>query len=413
VLSRAPVQILLVDRTNHHLFQPLLYQVATAALTPAEIASPIRQILRNARNVRVVLGELTGVEPVGKTVTVRTAAGRGAVERMAYDYLVLATGMENFYFGRDSWRGHAPGLKTLQDATALRARILRAFEEAETEPDTDRQRDLLTFVVVGGGPTGCEMAGAIAEMARVTLPREFRRIDSRTARIVLIEAAPRLLAAFSEPLAGRARVALETMGVEVWLGQPIQDVTEDGVVVGGVRLSTRTVVWAAGVRATPVAAWLGVAPDRQGRVHVGPDCRVPEHPDVFVLGDAMNFVQDGRPLPGVAQVALQQGRYAGRWIARRARGQTPPPPFRYRDKGNMAAIGRDFAVVESGPFRFAGRLAFWAWAVVHIFFIVHLHNRLLVFYRWMWTYITRQRMSRLILDRPESASPPSSGAPAR
>jgi len=400
-LSRVPVDVLLIDKSNHHLFQPLLYQVATAVLTPAEIASPIRQLVKEDRRVQVMLGEVTGVDPAGRTLTVVTDTVTQATQRVAFDYLVLAVGMQNFYFGHADWRAEAPGLKTLKDATHLRAKILRAFETAESESDPDRQRELLTFVVVGGGPTGCEMAGAIAEMARTTLPREFRRIDSRTTRIFLVEAAPRLLLAFSEGLSARARTALEKMGVDVLLGQPVQHIDSHGIVVGDVRFPSSTVIWAAGVKAVPAGDWLGVPVDRQGRVVVNPDCRVPGFSYIFAAGDVMHLELKGRPLPGVAQVALQQGRYIGRALGAQVMGKPPLPPFHYQDRGNMAAIGRNFAVMESGPFQLSGRLAFWAWAIIHIFFLVNLHNRILVFLRWTWAYFTNQRMARLIVDPQE------------
>lgn len=396
--AKAPVDVLLIDKTNHHLFQPLLYQVATAVLSPAEIASPIRQLFKNLPNVAVVLAEVTGVDVAQKCVIGRTELGPTNERRVPFDYLVLATGLRTDYFGHDDWKARAPGLKTLSDATHIRADILRVFEAAESEPDAAKRESLLRFVIIGGGPTGCEIAGAIAEMARVTLPKEFRRIDSRGSRIFLVEAGPRLLPTFHASLGEKARRALEKMGVEILLGQPVIEMSDAGALVGKTPISARVIIWAAGVRSTEVGNWLGAATDRAGRVMVNADCSVPGQPNVFVIGDAMRLTDQNPPLPGVAQVALQQGRYVGLVIAAQVEGRVAPPPFRYKDKGNMAAIGRNFAVMEVGRFRFSGRLAFFVWAAIHIFFLVNLHNRILVFLRWMWTYFTHQRMARLIVN---------------
>jgi NADH dehydrogenase len=400
--AKAPVDVILIDKTNHHLFQPLLYQVATAVLSPAEIASPIRQLFKGLSNVGVVMGEVVGVDVAQKCVIGRTEPRSKEERRVPFDYLVLATGLRTDYFGHDDWSARAPGLKTLHDATHIRADILRVFEAAETEPDPTKRESLLRFMIIGGGPTGCEIAGAIAEMARVTLPKEFRRINSGAARLFLVEAGPRLLPTFHASLGQKAQRALEKMGVDVLLGQPVKAMDRWGAVVGTTHIPAQAILWAAGVRATAVGNWLGAATDRTGRVMVNPNCSIPGHPTIFVIGDAMRLADQNPPLPGVAQVALQQGRYVGQWIAGQVTGRPAPPPFRYKDKGNMAAIGRNFAVMEAGRFRLSGRLAFYAWAAIHIFFLVNLHDRVLVFLRWSWTYFTHQRMARLIInDKPE------------
>ncbi len=396
--AKAPVDVLLIDKTNHHLFQPLLYQVATAVLSPAEIASPIRQLFKNIPNVSVVLAEITNVDVAQRCVIGKTAVENSPERRVPFDYLVLATGLRTDYFGHDGWSALSPGLKTLNDATRIRAQVLRVFETAETEPDPSKRESLLRFIIIGGGPTGCEIAGAIAEMARVTLLKEFRRIDARATHIFLVEAGPRLLPTFHASLGEKAQRALEKMGVEVLLGQPVMEMDSRGALVGKTPISAQVILWAAGVRATAVGNWLGAATDRSGRVLVNPDCSVPGQENIFVVGDAMRITDQNPPLPGVAQVALQQGRYVGQLIAARVENRPVPPPFRYRDKGNMAAIGRNFAVMEAGRFRLSGRLAFYAWGAIHIFFLVNLHNRIMVFLSWMWTYFTHQRMARLIVD---------------
>ncbi len=396
-LARVPVDVTLVDRHNHHLFQPLLYQVATAHLAPGDIAAPIRQILRDQANATVLLGEATGVDLDARTVLL--AAG-GRTERLSWDFLIVATGVTLSYFGHDEFARHAPGLKTLADATALRYRTLAAFEAAELERDVARRRELLTFALVGAGPTGVEMAGALAELSRETLAREFRRFDPRATRIVLLEAGPRILPGFDAALAESARRRLAAMGVEVRTGAPVAAVDEGGVEAGGERIAAANVFWTAGVRPTPVAGWLGAPTDRVGRVRVDTDLSVPGRPEVFVIGDAASYEQDGRPLPGVAQVAMQQGRHVARVLARRLAGKGPLPPFRYHDKGNLAVVGRNFAVLERGGWKSRGFLAWLVWALVHIQFLALFQNRLLVMAQWAWTYLTRQRGSRLILGRP-------------
>src|SRR5512143_2723069 len=335
-LARAPVDVTLVDRTNHHLFQPLLYQVATAGLSPAEIASPIRRILRRQRNVRVLLGDAVAIDTAARIV--RLADGE-----VGWDYLVVAAGAGHSYFGRDEWEAHAPGLKTLDDALEIRRRALVAFEKAEREDDPGARRRWLTFVVVGGGPTGVEMAGAFAEVARHTLARDFRRIDPRAARVLLVEAGPRILPAYPEELSGKAQRQLEALGVQVWTGAAVTGVDESGVQIGGDRIAARTVVWAAGVQASPLARSLGVPLDRAGRVRVLPDLTVPGQPSVFVIGDLASLEQDGHPVPGVAPAAIQMGAHAAANLRRALRGE-PLVPFRYRDKGSLATIGRKSGV---------------------------------------------------------------------
>jgi NADH dehydrogenase len=398
-LARAPVEVTLLDRQNHHLFQPLLYQVATAHLAPGDIAAPIRQILKGQANLTVLLGEVTGIDAAARAV--RFVAD-GAERALPFDDLILATGVVPAYPGRDEFAAHAPGLKTLADATALRFRTLAAFEAAELESDPRRRRELLSFVLVGAGPTGVEMAGALAELARETLVREFRHFDPGSTRIVLLEAGPRILPAFDAALAERAARRLRAMGVELVTGRAVAAVDARGVTLAGdppETIAATNVFWTAGVRATPVAGWLGVEADRLGRVRVGPQLEVPGRPGIFVVGDAALCESDGRPLSGVAQVAMQQGRHAARVVAARAAGRPEPPPFRYRDLGNMAVVGRNFALVESGRLRASGFLTWLAWALVHLRSLALFQNRLLVMAQWAWTYLTRQRGSRLILGR--------------
>jgi NADH dehydrogenase len=401
-LARAPVDVTLVDRTNHHLFQPLLYQVATAGLSPAEIASPIRRILRRQRNARVLLGEAVAIDAAARCV--RLADGE-----VAYDYLVVAAGAGHSYFGRDEWAANAPGLKTLEDALEIRRRALVAFEEAEREEDPEARRRALTFVVVGGGPTGVEMAGAFAEIARNTLARDFRRIDPRTARILLVEAGPRVLPTYPEELSEKAKRQLEALGVQVWTGALVTGVDASGVEIGAERVATRTVVWAAGVLASPLARSLGAPLDRAGRVRVLSDLTVPGQPAVFVIGDLASLERDGRPVPGVAPAAIQMGAHAARNVLRALRGE-PLVPFFYRDKGSLATIGRRSGVADFGWVRLSGPVAWLAWLGVHIFFLIGFRNRFVVLFTWAWAYLTYERSARLILGRggrdPSRPSPP-------
>jgi NADH:ubiquinone reductase (H+-translocating) len=395
-LKDAPVRVLLLDRTNHHVFQPLLYQVATAMLAPSEIASPIREVLRKQRNTTVALLEVTHVDADRRQVFFSYLDGE---ERsLPYDYLILATGVQQSYFGHDEFAPFAPGLKSLNDAEAIRAKLLKAFEIAEIEVDPAQHRDLLTFVLVGAGPTGVEMAGAIADMVRGMLKSDFRRIDPRSARIILIEGGARILPAFSERLSRKAHARLTRMGVEIRTNARVEHVDAEGVIVGGERIASRTVLWTAGVTPSPAAQWLKADADRAGRVRVLPDLSVSGRPEIFVVGDTASLDQDGTPLPGVAQVAMQQGRYVGRSIAGRVTGQAPPQPFRYFDKGNIAVIGRNFAILDSGRLRLSGFVAWLAWAAIHIAFLPQAGNRLMVFTQWAWSYVTKQGGARLILE---------------
>ena len=388
-LANRPVRVTLLDRRNHHLFQPLLYQVATAALNPSDIATPLRSILRRAPNVTVLLAEVVSVDLAGR----RLVLAEGA---MPYDALVLAAGAGHSYFGHDDWEPLAPSLKTLEDALEIRRRVLLAYEEAEREQDGAEQRALLTSVVIGGGPTGVELAGALAEISRETIARDFRLIDPTKARIVLLEGGPRVLAAFPDPLPARAAAALARIGVEVRTGATVTRVTPDAVWLGGEQIRARTVLWAAGVAAAPLTRTLGVPLDRAGRVMVERDLSIPGHPEAFAIGDLCAFIaDDGRPLPGLAPVALQQGRAAARNVLRRLAGE-PTEAFRYRDRGSMATIGRAAAVAVVGRLRLSGLPAWLAWLFVHIMFLIGFRNRFLVLFEWAWAYVSWQRGARLI-----------------
>lgn len=395
-LKNAPAQIILIDRTNHHLFQPLLYQVATSVLTPAQIGSPIRNILRKQQNTTVILGEVTGVNKDAKYVLVNSA-DRANVQ-LHYDFLILATGATHSYFGHKEFERFAPGMKSLADAVAIRNKILEAFEQAEAEEDSSRHRDLLTFVLVGAGPTGVEMASAIALLVRSTLKSEFRRIDPESARVVLLDVAPRVLGTFAEVLSQAAKERLESLGVEVRLGHGADQIDAEGVIAAGERIFSKTVIWTAGVTPSPAGKWLNVEADRAGRVRVQRDVSVPGYPEIFVVGDTASLDQDGKPLPGVAQVAMQQGRYAGKLIRRRLCGESRPKPFRYFDKGTMAVVGKGFAVLQSSKVHISGFLAWLAWAAIHLQFLAQSSLRVSVFLQWAWTYITGQRGSRLIVN---------------
>ena len=413
-LKNTPAEVILIDRTNHHLFQPLLYQVATAVLSPGQIATPIRSILRHQKNVTVILGEVTGVDKDRKSVLFRNAERDGI--QIAYDYLILAPGATHSYFGHNEFEEFAPGIKNLADAVSGRNKILRAFEEAEAEEDPSRHRDLLTFVLIGAGPTGVEMAGALAVLVRGTLKSEYRRIDPASSRIVLVDMAPRVLSPFSEDLSAAAKQRLEKLGVEVRLGHSVDQIDAEGIVVAGERIASKTVIWTAGVAPSPAGKWLKVETDRAGRVRVQSDVTVPGHSEIFVVGDTAAFEQDGKPLAGVAQVALQQGRYAGRLIHRRITGGTVPGPFRYFDKGTMAVVGKNFAVLQSHKIRLSGFGAWLSWAAVHLQFLATSSLRLAVFLQWVWTYITGQRGSRLIVNhhgpQPAKAAEDTSKKPA-
>ena len=412
-LARAPVEVTVIDRHNYHLFQPLLYQVATAALSPADIAEPIRAMLRRQQNATVLLDEVTGIDTASRRVELRFGPAQN------YDFLVLAPGSQYAYFGHEDWPHLAPGLKSIDDATLIRRRMLLAFEEAETVTDPAVRRCLLTFVLVGAGPTGVEMAGALAELAHATLSRDFRHINPQTAHILLVEAGPRVLSGFPEKLAAFARHSLEKMGVEVLVDTPIEAIDHAGVVAKGQRIETANVIWCAGVEASPVARWLGVPAGKGGRVKIAPDLSVPGHPEIFVIGDAA-FVTgpDGEPLPGLAPVAKQEGQYVGGLIARRMRREAAPPPFRYRDEGSLATIGRHSAIADLGRIKLTGWVAWVLWGIVHIFFLIGFRNRMAVFLNWIWAWLTYGRGARLITgevttllsEKPHRESPQSAAA---
>jgi NADH:ubiquinone reductase (H+-translocating) len=388
-LDGQPFDVTVIDRHNYHLFQPLLYQVATAGLSPADIASPIRGILARAQNVNVVLGKVSGVDTAQREVI---AEG----QRFPYDYLVLATGAQHAYFGHDDWAASAPGLKTIDDATYIRRRILLAFEKAENQTDPAERARLLNFIIIGGGPTGVEMAGAIAELANRALAEDFRSIDPRAARIILVEAAPRLLTPFDPSLSEAARTSLEQLGVEVRLGTPVTALDAKGVSIGTERIEAGTVIWGAGVMASPAGLWLNAETDRAGRVKVAPDLSVPNHPDIFVIGDtALALDASGNPLPGVAPVAKQQGNYVAALLIARQKGEAEKP-FRYRDLGSLATIGRKRAIVQMGRFKLKGFFAWLLWCVAHIYYLIGFRNRFVVAISWLWNYITFQRATRLI-----------------
>jgi NADH dehydrogenase FAD-containing subunit len=408
-LRNTTAEIILIDRTNHHVFQPLLYQVATSVLSPGQIGSPIRGILRNQKNTTVILGEVTGVDKGTKCVFASDADRQDVP--ITYDYLILATGATHSYFGHYEFEQYAPGLKTLADAVAIRNKVLKAFELAEAEEDPTRHRDLLTFILVGAGPTGVEMAAAIAVLVRSTLKSEFRRIDPASARIVLVDMAPRVLPPFSEDLSKAARQRLEKLGVEVRLGHSVDQIDADGIVVAGERIVSKTVIWTAGVAPSSAGKWLKVETDRAGRVRIQNDLTVPGHPEIFVIGDTASLDQDGKPLPGVAQVAIQQGRYVGKLIHNRITGNTAPGPFSYFDKGNMAVVGKGFAVLQTGNVRVSGFGAWLMWAAVHLQFLATSSLRLSVFLQWVWTYLTGQRGSLLIVNH-HGASPGSTAGSA-
>jgi NADH dehydrogenase len=399
-LRRAPADVIVIDRHNHHCFQPLLYQVATAALSPADIAWPIRHILRAQRNATVLMEEVVAVDTGRKCL--RTDLGE-----VAYDYLVIATGAMHSYFGHDDWADAAPGLKRIVDATRIRRSILIAFERAEATADRAEQNRLLTFVIVGGGATGVEMAGAIAEIARQTLAADFRRIDPRSAHIVLIEAGPRLLPTFPPELSDYVRNTLMNAGVDVKTDAMVTNVDGGGVDTNGGRIDASTVIWAAGVVASPAAGWLGAEVDRAGRVKVGPDLSLPGHPEIFVVGDTAAVTDaNGRPVPGIAPAAKQMGKYVGKLIAARIAGRKDGKPFRYMHLGDLATIGRRAAVVKFGRLQLRGFIGWIFWSVAHIYFLIGLRNRFIVAFTWFWDYLTFQRGARLIID-PEP--PPKKG----
>jgi len=393
-LRRAPVEVILIDRNNHHVFMPLLYQVATAVLAPGQVGYPIRGIVGKQKNTTVILGEVTGVNKEERYV-IASSADRQDV-RIPYDFLILATGVSHSYFGHDEFAPFAPGLKTLADAVTVRNRVLQAFEQAEAEEDPSRHRDLLTFVLVGAGPTGVEMAGAIAVMVRTTLRSEFKRIDPRSARVILADMAPRVLGTFAEGLSAAAEARLQRLGVELKLGHAVDQIDENGVVIAGERIASKAVIWTAGVTPSPAGKWLAVETDRAGRVKVQPDLTVPGHPEIFVVGDTASVQRNGKPLPGVAQVAMQSGRYAGKLIRRRVSGKAAPRPFSYFDKGNMAVVGKGFAVLD-GAVRMSGFVIWLVWAAIHLMYLAASSIRASVLVQWLWTFLTGQRGSLLIV----------------
>ncbi|HEU5284132.1 MAG TPA: NAD(P)/FAD-dependent oxidoreductase, partial [Burkholderiales bacterium] len=404
-LRSAPVRVTLIDRHNYHLFQPLLYQVATSSLSAGDIAAPVRGLFRDQFNTDVIYGEVTGVDGARREVIV-------GAKRVAYDYLVLATGASHSYFGKDEWAPFAPGLKRVEDAIQVRARLLGAFERAESSDDPLERRSLLNFLIVGGGPTGVELAGAIAELARFGMEHEFRHFDPAQARVILVQAAPRLLPTFPEALSEQAQRALERLGVEVLVGSRVEKIDAAGVTVNGQRIPARTVLWAAGVVASPAARWLGAQADNAGRIKVGPDLSLPGLPEVFAIGDtALSEAWNGQPVPGLAPAAKQGGLYVARVIRARIAGRPAPAPFRYRHLGSLATIGRKAAVADFGWIRLSGAPAWWLWGLVHLGFLVGLRNRVSVMLDWAWSYLTYRSGTRLItgalpVDRAEAASTP-------
>jgi NADH dehydrogenase len=389
-LARAPAQVTVIDERNYHLFQPLLYQVATAGLSPADIAAPIRGILSRQRNAHVVLGRVTGIDKARRLVQLRD-------REVPYDWLIVATGARHAYFGHEEWAAFAPGLKNIDDATRLRRKILLALEHAEQEPDERERQRLMTFVVVGGGATGVETAGAIAELVKVALARDFRTINPAMSRIILVEAGPRVLPSFAPTLSAAAQHALEKHGVELRFGRPVTRCDEAGVMLGEERLACGATIWAAGVTASPAAQWLAAPHDRAGRVLVDRDLRLPGHAEIFVIGDtAAARDEAGKPLPGVATVAKQEGKYVARWLLARLSGKPAPPPFHYRDYGELATVGRNFAVVDFHWLKLKGRIAWLVWSVAHIYFLIGFRNRIAVALDWIWAYLTFQRGARLI-----------------
>ena len=389
-LARSPVRVTLVDRVNHHLFQPLLYQVATAGLSMPDIAAPLRHILRRQGNATVLLGDVEAIDRDARRL--RCADG----SELGYDYLIVTSGARHAYFGHDEWSAHAPGLKTLDDALVIRRKVLTAFERAEAEADPVRRAAWLNFVVIGGGPTGVELAGTLAEIARHTLRREFRRVDPASARVLLVEAGPRVLSALPESLSEKAAAQLKRLGVEVHVGRAVSTVDADGIALGNERVAARTVLWAAGVAASPLGRCLGAPLDRAGRVLVEHDLSVPGHPEIFVVGDLASRQQDGKPVPGVAPAAKQMGTHAAKMIRARLAG-TPSSPFRYSDVGSLATIGRMAAVADLGRVRLSGLIAWWFWLLIHILFLIGFRSRLIVLVNWSWSYWTYQRHARIIV----------------
>jgi NADH dehydrogenase len=397
-LRNCEVDVTIIDRRNHHIFQPLLYQVATAVLAPADVAAPIRQLSARQENVSVLLAEVIGVDLGSRSVDVKYP-GAGD-KKIAFDYLVVAAGVQSSYFGHNEFAKYAPCLKTLTDAQTIRSKILSAYELAESTDDDEERRRQMTFVLVGAGPTGVELAASIAQMAITTLRANFRRIDPAATSIFLLDGAKRVLPSFAETSSTKAAQRLARLGVKVITSAMVEHIDDQGVTVGGKRIDSATVLWTAGVSPSPIVKMLGVATDRAGRACVGPYLNVADSRGVFVVGDAATLLQDGRPLPGVAQVAIQQGRYIGKFIARELGGGKPLRPFRYLDKGNMAVIGKNFAIMESGRIQLAGFIPWFIWAFIHVMFLPQLQNRRRVQNQWFWSYFTGQRSSRLVDEVP-------------
>jgi NADH dehydrogenase len=404
-LKRADVEVLLVDRRNHHIFQPLLYQVATAVLSPAEIATPIRQLESKQKNLNVLLAEVKGINLGARTVDV-VSPGIGS-RKFGYDFLVIAAGMHPSYFGHDEFARFAPGLKSLNDAETIRTKILSAFELAESTDDENERARQMTFVLVGAGPTGVELAASIAHLISVTLRKNFRKIDPAKSRILLLDGGGRVLPTFAESLSRKAAKQLAKLGVEVSTGVRVEKVDDQGVVAAGARIPSATVLWTAGVSASPVIKMLGTTTDRAGRALIGPFMDIAEAPNVFVVGDAAAMTQDGHPVPGVAQAAIQQGRFVGHVVANRVKGRQDGRPFRYRNKGNMAVVGKNFAILEAGHLRSSGFVTWLVWAVLHVLALPQLQNRFRVQTQWFWSYLSGQRSSRLISEGPRSSAPQS------
>ena len=399
-LKHSDADVILIDRRNHHIFQPLLYQVATAVLAPSDIAAPIRQLEDEQKNVTVILAEVTGVDLASRTVEA-SCPGVG-VRKIPFDYLVIAPGMRPSYFGHDEFARYAPGLKSLSDAETIRAKILSAYEVADATDDENERARQLTFVLVGAGPTGVELAASMAQLAAITLRGQFRRIEPAQSSILLIEGGKRILPTFAESLANKAARRLEKLGIKIMTGVRVEKVDEIGVIADGKRIPSATVLWTAGVAPSPIVKLLGAKTDRAGRVSVGPFMNVPDVPNVFVVGDASSIVRDGRPVPGVAQAAIQQGRYVGRLIARELKGREPKHPFRYFDKGNMGVVGKNFAILESGRLRMSGFVTWLVWVFLHLMSLPQLQNRFRVQTQWFWSYFTGQRSSRLIPEPPSA-----------
>ncbi len=395
-LKDAPVQVTVIDSNNFHLFQPMLYQVATAGLSPADIASPVRQILQKQENTEVLMAEVTGVHVAEQRVLLHE-------QSLPYDYLILATGATSNYFGHDEWRTMAPSLKSIDDAMSVRDKVLLAFEAAEREPDEEKRKAQLTFVLVGGGPTGVELAGAIAELTHQAFAGQFRHIHPSSARIILVEGKNRIMPSFPASLTKKATAKLNAMGVEIRTGVHVKQVKPDGVMIGDQHVTTQNVIWTAGVKASPAGQWLDAHVDHDGSVKVQPNLTVPNHNNIFVIGDTALALQNGKPLPGLAPVAIQEAQYVASVITDRIAGKEHPQSFRYFDKGTMATVGRSFGVVDIGFLHFTGTLAWFTWLLVHILFLIGIRNRLLVFVQYAWSYFTHQRGARIIL--PEHKAP--------